>query len=486
MKITSSTVSSYSDHFFNQLDLELSRKTEEKSLRVIRNSRDPSPGNDPVILIDRISIQENSRSDFLYNYSGSLKADSTVTSVESGKIEKNGTEQVLETIVGKVIDKSVVIQNIKEKKDVPFTEKSSTGSENSGSGKINFKNLTESTVSWKMELKNTDIHFEEENIQFNSIGQVAADDGRIIDFSLDLNMSRTFLSRTEERMLIERWKENINLTDPLVISLDGSVPRLSDTRFEFDIDSDGDLENLKFTSTGTGFLAFDKNGDNAINNGSELFGPGTGNGFAELASLDEDGNLWIDENDSVFEKLSVWTKDENGNDRLISLRDAGIGAISLENSSTLFNMTDSENALEGQLKSSGVFLFEDGRAGSIHQIDLAEMKNPPLNTEEPSSPEEIPAGVSSLNSGEISLAPETSGPDLVQQTQESANPLQELLERVEKLKQEMAALLEKMNPVSDQNTLNRRGRKTYFNPELKYYSLMDMYKPGRESRSVHL
>jgi hypothetical protein len=31
-----------------------------------------------------------------------------------------------------------------------------------------------------------------------------------------------------------------------------------------------------------------------------LFGPQTGNGFAELAEYDEDKNNWIDENDSIY------------------------------------------------------------------------------------------------------------------------------------------------------------------------------------------
>ena len=35
--------------------------------------------------------------------------------------------------------------------------------------------------------------------------------------------------------------------------------------------------------------------------------------FKDLAEYDEDHNGWIDENDSIFSKLKVWTKDENGN-----------------------------------------------------------------------------------------------------------------------------------------------------------------------------
>ena len=61
--------------------------------------------------------------------------------------------------------------------------------------------------------------------------------------------------------------------------------------------SDGRKDNISFVQPGSGFLAVDKNNDGKINNGKELFGPNTGNGFDELAKYDSDGNQWIDESD---------------------------------------------------------------------------------------------------------------------------------------------------------------------------------------------
>ena len=75
------------------------------------------------------------------------------------------------------------------------------------------------------------------------------------------------------------------------------------------------------------FLALDKNGDGRMNDGSELFGTASGDGFKDLAAYDEDGNGWIDENDSIYSQLKIWTKDENGKDHLIDLKDADVGAI---------------------------------------------------------------------------------------------------------------------------------------------------------------
>ena len=103
--------------------------------------------------------------------------------------------------------------------------------------------------------------------------------------------------------------------DPLVINFNGSAAQLTSTKFSFDIDTDGTTENISFAAPGSGFLALDKNHDGKINDGSELFGPASGNGFKELAAYDQDGNQWIDENDAVFSRLKVWSKDGEGKDR---------------------------------------------------------------------------------------------------------------------------------------------------------------------------
>ena len=94
---------------------------------------------------------------------------------------------------------------------------------------------------------------------------------------------------------------------------------------------------------GAGLLDLDKNADGKSNDGKELFGPTSGNGFAELAALDSDGNGWIDENDPAFQQLKVWTKDASGEDHLSSLAQAKVGALFLGNASTPFSMNDTQN-----------------------------------------------------------------------------------------------------------------------------------------------
>ena len=77
---------------------------------------------------------------------------------------------------------------------------------------------------------------------------------------------------------------------PLVINLDSNVTTLSDQKFMFDIDSDGILDSISYLNKGSGYLALDKNGDGVINDGNELFGTKSGDGFYDLSRYDEDHN----------------------------------------------------------------------------------------------------------------------------------------------------------------------------------------------------
>lgn len=208
---------------------------------------------------------------------------------------------------------------------------------------------------------------ESEETRFEATGVVRTEDGKEISFTLSLAMSRSYHEESELRI---RFGDARQTKDPLVLNFGGSAAQLTSQRFKFDLDADGTMENINFVAGGSGFLALDKNGDGKINNGSELFGAATGNGFAELSALDSDKNAWIDENDAAYEQLRVWTKDAAGNDQLTSLKQANVGALSLASTATPFDLKDSGNALLGQIRSSGIFLQENGVAGTIQQVDL--------------------------------------------------------------------------------------------------------------------
>jgi len=220
---------------------------------------------------------------------------------------------------------------------------------------------------WGISYDSHESHLELEETSFAAQGIIKTADGKEINFSLRLQMSREFYQESSESL---RAGDAVRKTDPLVINFDGTAAQLTDMKFAFDLDSDGTQENISFVRPGSGFLVLDKNQDGVVNNGSELFGPATGNGLAELAAYDEDGNSWIDENDSVYSKLSVWTKDGAGTDQLSGLKEKGVGAIYLSQVDTQFDLKDSANQLMGQISRTGIYADEDGTVKTVQQVDL--------------------------------------------------------------------------------------------------------------------
>lgn len=219
---------------------------------------------------------------------------------------------------------------------------------------------------WGLEYQRDVYYSETEAMSFSSTGTVVTSDGKNIQFDVQLNMSRSFVS--ESHLSI---KAGDAMVDPLVINFGQPSQMLTKNKFSFDLDLDGKNDQISFTQAGSGFLAYDKNGDGTINDGSELFGPKTGNGFLELAAFDTDGNNWIDENDPIFDKLQIWTKDETGADQLFAIGKKGIGAIYLGSVDSSFSLKDESNNSQGQIQQTGIFLRENGSAGTISHVDIS-------------------------------------------------------------------------------------------------------------------
>jgi hypothetical protein len=139
----------------------------------------------------------------------------------------------------------------------------------------------------------------------------------------------------------------------------------------FDLDSDGEKDSISVLNSDSGYLSLDLNGDGIINDGSELFGTKSGDGFSDLAAYDEDGNGWIDEADSIFNRLKITVMDADGNQTLYSLKDKGVRAICLKRVETDFSLKSlKDNRTNGMIRETGFFLFESGKAGTVQHLDL--------------------------------------------------------------------------------------------------------------------
>lgn len=224
---------------------------------------------------------------------------------------------------------------------------------------------TNEPAAWGMTYRLEETYLERESTQFTAQGVVHTADGKEIRLELELNMSREFVSRTS--LTVGAGEA---LKDPLVINFGGNAAQLTQDTFRFDIDADGEPERMHFVAPGSGFLALDQNGDGEINDGRELFGALSGDGFADLARYDDDGNGWIDERDAVFSRLLIWSRQDDGTEQLQGLLHHGIGAIHLGQAATPFSLKDDGNALQGAVRATGIYLRQDGGAGTLQQIDL--------------------------------------------------------------------------------------------------------------------
>lgn len=189
--------------------------------------------------------------------------------------------------------------------------------------------------------------------------------------STNVNVSLSSLSVDTS---IVRWQGNdsVNLVDPLIIDLGGDGVELSDDTFSFDLDADGESDQISRPKGNSGFLALDKNGDGIINDGTELFGTQNGDGFKDLARYDSNGDGKIDKDDPIYDKLRIWKPGANGDQgELIGLGEVGIGAIYLDAKNNEQLMQSASGETLGVQRKSAAYQRTDGSEGQVYHIDLA-------------------------------------------------------------------------------------------------------------------
>ncbi len=260
-----------------------------------------------------------------------------------------------------------IIQALSGKKTKRGKKKNCGSSQNSSSfGSQPIQKSPSKTGGFGMSIEYKETYSEKQSLDFSANALVKTADGKEIAIDLKLSMSREFAKESGFKYTVGEAK----MVDPLVVNYAGNADSLSQSTFKFDLTSDGTKENISRLNDGSGFLALDSNNDGKINNGFELFGTKSGDGFADLQKYDN-GNGWIDSGDEIFKRLKIWSPDENGNGKLIGLADVGIGAIYLNGIDSSYTFKDETNSTLGQNKKTSIFLNENGTAGTIQQIDLA-------------------------------------------------------------------------------------------------------------------
>ncbi len=215
---------------------------------------------------------------------------------------------------------------------------------------------------WGFSYEFTEEQYRMEQVTFAAKGEVTLEDGTVFAFEAELSMKSEIYTRRSVSM-----KAGDALIDPLMLSK-GDSALLTDNVVPFDINADGTEDLIPELAQGTYTLAHDRNENGKIDDGSELFGPMSGNGFNELRLLDSDGNGWIDENDPMFYALRLWRKTQEG-ESLTDLASENIGAILAQAVDTPVALTHGTELL-GRVRESGVYLTEKGIPGVIREVDV--------------------------------------------------------------------------------------------------------------------
>lgn len=275
-------------------------------------------------------------------------------------------KQAIESLMAWMSGKTVKMELFSDKDLQPKTEALAVSDPNAAAQAQN-GSAAAPAPTWGAIIQSSSETAESESLSVAMQGGVTTADGRAINFTMSMSLSRSYYSQESMEVRL-----GAALKDPLVVNFDGQPAQLSLNKFNFDLSATGSTtEKLAELQGNSGYLALDRNGDGIINDGSELFGPQSGDGFAELAQLDDDGNGWIDEGDAAFAKLLVWQPTSDGSQKMAAIGQLGIGAIHTAGIDAKFDYKDSQNTLQGRMKQAGMFLYEDGRAGSIQQIDMA-------------------------------------------------------------------------------------------------------------------
>ncbi|MFZ3131849.1 MAG: hypothetical protein WA125_12290, partial [Desulfosporosinus sp.] len=358
MRIASADVAMTSQHSYTEANVS------EESLKTWVDEGNKAVNQIDLLKLEVDTFEISDRAKYLQmSQDGNIskpngEEDSNMEPSESDKRKIELIENFIKSLTGKKI-KFIIPKSIKIKNTITDLN-------------INNQNAQEVQQSqpqhfgWELVNYKSVTYRESESTYFSAQAAIKTEDGREINVDLQLNLSREYISKNEINILAGDALK----VDPLVVNYSSASAPVTPEKYQFDIDANGTMEQISFVGTGSGFLAFDLNKDGIINDGKELFGPNSGNGFSDLANYDMDKNGWIDENDTIYEKLQIWTKDAEGNDQLFALGEKGIGAIYLGNVSTSFALKNSSNQMDAQLQRTGIFVRENGTAGTVQHIDL--------------------------------------------------------------------------------------------------------------------
>jgi len=171
------------------------------------------------------------------------------------------------------------------------------------------------------------------------------------------------ISLEESRSISLELASEKQQVDPLIINFSNSEFSFDlNNTVNFDLNADGAKDNFLSPGEGNYFLAFDRNQNGIIDDGSELFGDlnGSKDGFDALSDFDQNADGLIDINDPIFNQLVALSFNTDGSQNLLSLSQSDVQAISL--SATTNNKVYEDG---NQLTAESKITSNNGEQGKI-------------------------------------------------------------------------------------------------------------------------
>ena len=240
--------------------------------------------------------------------------------------------------------------------------------------------------------------------------------------------------------------------DPLTLDLDGdgieTIGIDSNNPILFDHDGDGIKTGTGWIKPDDGFLVLDRNSNETIDNGTELFGDSTPlygggtatDGFAALRQEDTNNDGVVNNLDANWNNLRIW-QDVNSDgisqsEELLTMEQAGVAGINvanIENSQTLPN--------SNQIADIGTYTKTDGTINKVGTVSQMADVNFAVDTFNREFTDTIPV------SAEVEILPEMNGTGLCRDLHEAASlstVLEDVLNQYSQLttRQEQQAMLD--------------------------------------------
>ncbi len=166
--------------------------------------------------------------------------------------------------------------------------------------------------------------------------------------------------------------------DPLALDLsgDGVVNTLPISRgVHFDLDNSGFAERTSWIAPEDGLLVLDRNNNNFIDGGAELFGTETllsnglyaKHGFEALAEFDLNRNGAVDMNDAVYSSLRVW-RDANSNGIADSQELKTLAELDIKSITTAHTNINALDANNVDHREAGKFTYNNSNQGITNTL----------------------------------------------------------------------------------------------------------------------